>query len=101
MNDKFDKLAKGLAQSVTRPLLCVTVAAQFVCLARSADHYVDPNAPAGGDGSGGYFIRFNGVPGVSYRLQRASGVTGPWTTSASQTAPASGLVEFWDLFPPP
>jgi len=53
------------------------------------------------DGSGGYFIRFNGVPGSTYRLQRATNVTGPWTTSAPQTASASGLVEFWDLFPPP
>jgi len=53
------------------------------------------------DGSGGYFIRFNGIPGSTYRLQRAPSVTGPWTTSAPQTAPASGFVEFWDLFPPP
>jgi hypothetical protein len=28
-------------------------------------------------------------------------VTGPWSTSAPKTAPASGLVEFWDLFPSP
>src|SRR5262245_28759475 len=54
-----------------------------------------------GDDSGGYFIRFSGVPGSAYRLQRAPGLTGPWTTSAPQTAPASGLVEFWDVFLPP
>ena len=53
------------------------------------------------DGSGGYFIRFSGVPGSDYRLQRAPNVKGPWTTSAPEVAPASGLVEFWDLFPPP
>ncbi len=53
------------------------------------------------DGSGGLFIRFTGAPAVTYRLQRATSVTGPWSTSAPQTAPASGLVEFWDLFPPP
>ena len=53
------------------------------------------------DGSGGYFIRFNGIPNSTYRLQRAPSVTGPWSTSAPQTAPASGLVELWDLFPPP
>jgi hypothetical protein len=53
------------------------------------------------DGDGGYFIRFSGVPGSAYRLQRAPGVTGPWTASGPQSAPASGLVEFWDLFPPP
>ena len=54
-----------------------------------------------GDGWGGYFIRFSGVPGSAYRLQRAPSVTGPWTPSPPQTAPASGLLEFWDLFPPP
>ena len=53
------------------------------------------------DGSAGYFIRFNGEPDVTYRLQRATSVTGRWSTSAPQTAPASGVVEFHDLFPPP
>jgi len=53
------------------------------------------------DGSGGFFIRFTGEPDVTYRLQRAPSVTGPWSTSAPQTAPASGLIEFHDLFPPP
>ena len=54
-----------------------------------------------GDGDGGYFIRFSGIPGSAYRLGRAPGLTGPWAESAPQTAPASGLIEFWDLFPPP
>jgi hypothetical protein len=53
------------------------------------------------DGSGGYFIRFSGVPGSAYRLQRAATVTGSRTTTAPQTAPASGQLEFRDLFPPP
>src|SRR5262249_12620255 len=53
------------------------------------------------DGSGGYFINFSGVPGSAYRLQRAPTVKGPWSTSAPQTAPVSGLLQFWDLFPPP
>jgi uncharacterized delta-60 repeat protein len=53
------------------------------------------------DGSGGYYIRFNGVPGTAYRLQRSTNVASPWTTSAPQTAPASGFLEFHDLFPPP
>jgi len=53
------------------------------------------------DDSGGYFIRLIGIAGSSYRLQRAPSVTGPWTTSSPQTAPASGIVEFHDLFPPP
>jgi uncharacterized repeat protein (TIGR03803 family) len=53
------------------------------------------------DGGGGMFITINGSPGLTYRLQRASALAGPWNTSAPQTAPASGLVEFHDLFPPP
>jgi hypothetical protein len=53
------------------------------------------------DGFGGYFIDFSGVPGSAYRLQRAPSLSGPWTTSAPQTAPGSGQIEFWDLFPPP
>ena len=53
------------------------------------------------DGGGGYFIRFQGIPGGAYRLQRASSVTGPWISMSPQTAPASGLVEFRDSFPPP
>jgi len=53
------------------------------------------------DGSGGYIIRFNGIPGNTYRLQRTPAVTGPWASSSPQTAPASGVVEFHDLFPLP
>jgi hypothetical protein len=53
------------------------------------------------DGSGGYFIRFSGVPGTAYRLQCASVLTGPWDSSAPQTAPASGRVEFRDTSPAP
>jgi hypothetical protein len=53
------------------------------------------------DGGGGYFIDFSGVPGSAYRLQRAPNLAGPWTTSAPQTAPASGNLEFWDFFPLP
>ena len=53
------------------------------------------------DGSGGYFIRFEGAPGLTYRLQRASSVTGPWYTIDTQTAPASGLIEYHETTPLP
>ena len=53
------------------------------------------------DGSGGWFIRFNGVGGISYELQRASSVTGPWTSNATVIALASGLIEFHDTNAPP
>jgi hypothetical protein len=53
------------------------------------------------DGFGGYFLRFQGVPGSDYRLQRAQVLKGRWATSSPQTAPGSGYVEFWDVLPPP
>ncbi len=48
------------------------------------------------DGSGGYFIRFKCIPDLTYRLQRAASLAGPWNTISTQTAPASGLIEFHD-----
>lgn len=53
------------------------------------------------DGSNGYFLRFTGAPDVRYRLQRAPSVTGPWSTLATNTAPASGLIEYHETTPPP
>lgn len=62
---------------------------------------IGPSLVLEADGSGGWFIRFAGHSGLNYRLQRADSLDGPWLSSASVTAPASGLLEFWDLFPPP
>jgi T5SS/PEP-CTERM-associated repeat protein len=53
------------------------------------------------DGSGGLFIRYTGVPTLNYRLQRAASVTGPWSGIATNTAPASGLVEYHETALPP
>ncbi len=53
------------------------------------------------DHFGGYCLSFTGVPGSDYQLQRAPDLAGPWDTSSPQTAPASGLLQFWDFFPPP
>jgi len=53
------------------------------------------------DGSGGLFIRYPGVPDVTYRLQRAASVTGAWSDLATNTAPASGLIEYHETSPPP
>ncbi len=52
------------------------------------------------DGSDGYFLRFTGAPDITYRLQRASAVVGPWTTLVTNTAPASGLIEYHETAPP-
>ncbi len=52
------------------------------------------------DGSRGYFINFKGIPDLTYRLQRAPSVNGPWDTIDTQTAPASGLLEYRETIPP-
>ncbi len=53
------------------------------------------------DGSGGFFLSVNGVSNVTYRLQRAPTVAGPWSDLATNTAPAAGLIEFHDTNPLP
>ena len=53
------------------------------------------------DGSGGFLIRYTGAPDVTYRLQRAPSVTGAWSDLATNTAPASGLIEYHEMSPPP
>jgi len=50
---------------------------------------------------GSHRLRFNGSPEITYRLQRAPSVTGPWQTIDTQTAPASGLIEYHDVNPLP
>jgi len=41
-----------------------------------------------------------GVPDVKYRVQRAVSLAGPWSDVATNTAPASGLIEFHETAPP-
>jgi len=53
------------------------------------------------DGSGGLFIHHTGVPDLTYRLQRALSLIGPWSDVATNTAPASGLIEYHETAPPP
>lgn len=48
----------------------------------------------------GVRLRFNGVSGRSYNLERAPAVTGPWSTINTQTAPASGFFEYLDTNSP-
>ncbi|MCL4788187.1 MAG: SBBP repeat-containing protein [Verrucomicrobia bacterium] len=60
-----------------------------------------PHLSIARDGSNGLFIRHNGAPDFTYRLQRATSVTGPWSDVATNTAPASGLVEYHEISPPP
>jgi len=50
--------------------------------------------------SAGYYLRFTGIPGVSYDIQRAPSVNGPWTTITSAVAPPSGFIEYHEVNPP-
>ena len=49
------------------------------------------------DSGDGYFVRINGVPDVTYHLQRAPDVAGPWETVNVSTAPTSGLIPSLNL----
>ena len=53
------------------------------------------------DGSGGYYIRFEGHAGLWYRLLRAPNVTGPSSPSQRKRPRRPVLVEFHDPTPPP
>ena len=46
-------------------------------------------------------LRFAGIPGRSYDVQRAPAVDGPWTTLATLVAPLHGIIEHLDANPPP
>jgi hypothetical protein len=49
-------------------------------------------------------LRFNGIPGRTYDIERASYVTGPWRPDnqplATITMPIGGVVEFEDSADP-
>jgi hypothetical protein len=49
--------------------------------------------------SEGARLRFTGDAGRTYRLQRASDLSGPWSTFAALTAPPDGAVEHLDPAP--
>jgi hypothetical protein len=50
--------------------------------------------------STGVRIRFTGVPGHTYNIERAVAVPGPWSTIATPTAPIQGIIECIDTNPP-
>jgi hypothetical protein len=49
---------------------------------------------------GGIEISFAGIPGLTYTLQRAPTVTGPWNTIATVTVPDGGIATYLDASPP-
>ena len=49
----------------------------------------------------GVGLRFTGTPGRGYTIERAPAISGPWSTINTQTASASGLLEYLDANPLP
>ncbi|MCX6922555.1 MAG: hypothetical protein NT154_04970 [Verrucomicrobia bacterium] len=48
----------------------------------------------------GIRLRFAGVSGHIYNIERAPAFTGPWGTLATPTVPPGGLIEYIDTNPP-
>lgn len=48
------------------------------------------------DGTGGYILFFKGIPGLSYRIERAPTVTGPWSAMATNVANEIGTISVHD-----
>lgn len=42
---------------------------------------------------GGYFFKFTGAPEITYRLERAANITGPWDAIDTRTATSTGVIE--------
>ena len=53
------------------------------------------------EGNDGFLLKLDGSPNDTYRLHRAHGVTGVWSDLTTNTAPASGLIEYHDTSPLP
>lgn len=49
----------------------------------------------------GVRLRFTGVPGQPYQVQRAPSASGPWAVLSTLTAPAHGMIEYIDPIRPP
>jgi hypothetical protein len=48
----------------------------------------------------GVRLRFTGIPGLTYHIQRALAVTGPWSIIATLPASPDGFIEYVDPNPP-
>jgi hypothetical protein len=48
------------------------------------------------DDDGGYFVRAQGVPDLTYQLQRAPEISGPWVIHGIYKASSTGMIEFHD-----
>jgi hypothetical protein len=48
----------------------------------------------------GYLVQFACTPGYSYRIQRATSLTGPWTDLTTIIGPANAFVQYHDMNAP-
>jgi hypothetical protein len=51
--------------------------------------------------AGGWLVSFEGWPGLTYQLQRAAHITGPWLTLTNLSVGAPGRASFADTNAPP
>ncbi|HUS37565.1 MAG TPA: FG-GAP repeat protein [Verrucomicrobiae bacterium] len=52
------------------------------------------------DATSGYFFNFSGAPEITYRLERAVDINGPWDAIDTQTAPPTGLIQYHETNAP-
>ena len=50
--------------------------------------------------TGGYSVRYKQTPGATYRMERATVVTGPWDTIATVQANEFGIISVYDTNAP-
>jgi len=62
---------------------------------------IGPHLSISGDGTGGFFLQFHGIPDLSYRLQRATNIAGPWDTIDTQIASPFGIIDYHETTPSP
>ena len=97
--NSFDSASAVSVDSSGNVFVTGVSAGDFVTIKYSSS--LSPRLSIDRDGSGGLFIRHTGVPDVTYRLQRAASLTGPWSDLATNSTPASGLIEYHETSPPP
>jgi alpha-glucosidase len=59
-----------------------------------------PSSITAGEIPQGLSLHFPVAPGYSYRLQRATNLTGPWMDIGTLTGPGTGMAQFIDTNPP-
>jgi hypothetical protein len=76
-------------------------ASAYVFIQVIAPNQLSANMLPPSAGPDGIAVRFAGIPGLTYTLQRAPTLAGPWTTIATVTVPDGGIATYLDVSSPP